>query len=246
MRWFKADLHIHSVLSPCGDLDMSPTKIISKAKDQQLDIIGITDHNSTLHAELMMDLGYKNSIAVFPGAEVTTQEEVHCLVFFENIETIKIFQDYLDLYKMKIPNKPEKFGYQLVVNEKEEILKEVNELLILGINQTIEQIEQKTHELNGIFIPAHIDKSVNSIYSQIGFIPNNLKIDAIEISANTTEQTIQYKKPELLNHSLISNSDAHYIKQIGKRYTEYYMKAPVFSEWKMALQCINERKARIK
>ncbi len=246
MKWFKADLHIHSVLSPCGDLDMSPTKIISEAKNKQLDIIGITDHNSTHHAALMLELGNRNNISVFPGAEVTTREEVHCLAFFEDLKSTKSFQDYLDVHRIAIPNKAEKFGHQLVVNEKEEILDEINDLLILGINQTIEQVEYKTHELNGIFIPAHVDKAVNSIYSQIGFIPDDLKTDAIEISGNTTKQNIRNKKKDLAGHTLITNSDAHYPYQIGERYTEYFLESPVFSEWKMALKGIQERKTRIK
>lgn len=48
MKWYKADLHIHSVLSPCGSLDMSPKNIVQSALDKELEIIAITDHNSTL------------------------------------------------------------------------------------------------------------------------------------------------------------------------------------------------------
>ena len=47
MNKYKADLHIHTVLSPCGDLEMSPKIIVEAAGKQGLDIIGITDHNST-------------------------------------------------------------------------------------------------------------------------------------------------------------------------------------------------------
>ena len=46
---FKADMHIHSVLSPCGDIEMSPSAIVAQAKAKGLDIIGLTDHNSTLN-----------------------------------------------------------------------------------------------------------------------------------------------------------------------------------------------------
>ena len=29
---FRADMHIHSVLSPCGDIEMSPSAIVAQAK----------------------------------------------------------------------------------------------------------------------------------------------------------------------------------------------------------------------
>ncbi len=83
MKSFRADLHIHTTLSPCGDLEMHPVNIVSKAAIQGLDIIGITDHNSTRHCALISRLAAEKGIFVMQGAEVTTKEEVHCLVFFE-------------------------------------------------------------------------------------------------------------------------------------------------------------------
>ena len=82
MRVFKADLHLHSVLSPCGSLDMSPTAIVAQAKEVGLDIIAVTDHNSTLHCKLVQELAAEAGIVALLGAEVTTREEVHCLAFF--------------------------------------------------------------------------------------------------------------------------------------------------------------------
>ena len=69
---FKADMHIHSVLSPCGDLELSPTAIVAKAKERGMDIIGLTDHNSTLNADVTRRLGEKVGLHVLMGAEVTT------------------------------------------------------------------------------------------------------------------------------------------------------------------------------
>ena len=83
MKKYRADLHIHTVLSPCGDLEMSPVNIVQKAKERSLNILGISDHNSTLHAPLIKKLAAKEGILVLMGAEVTTKEEVHCLCFFE-------------------------------------------------------------------------------------------------------------------------------------------------------------------
>lgn len=246
MRWYRADLHIHSVLSPCGDLDMSPARIIHEAKNHNLDIIGITDHNHTGHARQMIELGLKEGIQVFPGVEINTCEEIHCLAFFENIGKTEKFQDYINSHTTDIRNKPEKFGHQLLVNEKEEILEQIEWLLITSLTCSINEIEKTVHQLDGIFIPAHIQRKSNSIYTQLGFLPDNLTIDAIEITAGMELSNLYSTKPELKNYSIILNSDAHYPEQIGSQATKYYLKAPSFVEWKMALQGINNRKISLK
>ena len=60
----RADLHIHTVLSPCGDLEMSPENILYFAQVQGLNMIGITDHNSTRQAPIIRDYGKTKGIFV--------------------------------------------------------------------------------------------------------------------------------------------------------------------------------------
>jgi len=241
MRSFRVDLHTHTVLSPCGDLEMSPVNIVKKAKERSIDILGISDHNSTLHAPLVKDLAAKEGIVVMMGAEVTTKEEVHCLCFFETEEELADFQLYLEKYLPHIPNDTERFGYQVVVNEAEEIEDEVEWLLISGINQSIDQLEQKVHELDGLFIPAHINKMQNSIISQLGFIPFDLNVDALELSRHMTKDELLEKNAYLKGKTFIKSSDAHLIDFVGEIYTEFYMEEASFNEVKMALRGENGR-----
>jgi PHP family Zn ribbon phosphoesterase len=215
---YKADLHIHTVLSPCGDLDMSPSLIINKAKEKGLDIIGITDHNSTKNAVVCKKIGIENGVFVMLGAEVTSKEEVHCLCFMPDEMTLSVFQKYLDININKKKNKPIFFGNQFVTDENENILGEEEILLIQSINQTIYQISKKVDSLGGIFIPAHIDAHRNSIGSQLGFVPDDLKFNALEMINKTDEKLTRYKVPK--DASVISSSDAHYLKDIAKRFTE--------------------------
>ena len=119
---YKADLHVHSILSPCGDIDMSPVRIIKEAKKRNIDILGISDHNSTLHCRLMMELGKEEGIFVLPGVEVNTREEIHCLAFFENIALVDEFQNYLEEHLPHILNVKSMFGEQLLVDKDENIL----------------------------------------------------------------------------------------------------------------------------
>ena len=233
---YKADLHIHTVLSPCGDLDMSPPMIIDHAKIKGLDIIGITDHNSTKNAVVTQELGMGNGVFVLLGTEVTSKEEVHCLCFFENKSTLSEFQEYLDKNINKKKNNPDFFGNQLIVDKKENILGIEELLLIQSINQNIYQISNKVNSLKGIFIPAHIDAHRNSIGSQLGFLPDDLNFDALEIKDqdNVDKAIKKYKIPD--NTVIIHSSDAHYLNDIGKRYTEFDLEDLSFENIKLAMQ----------
>lgn len=234
MREFRADLHIHSVLSPCGDLDMSPVKLVKAAAAKGLDIIGITDHNSTLHCSLVRELGEENGIFVLTGVEVNTKEEIHCLAFFEKFDELSEFQDYMDKHLGYFKNDPDIFGYQVQVNRNDEIIYEEERSLYAAMDQSIEQIEAKVHQLNGIFIPAHIDRPRNSIYSQLGFLPEGLKADALEISWATDPGDFMRIHPEVSKFEVLRSSDAHFPEDIGRACTLFSIRNRSFAEIKMA------------
>ncbi|MEN6618928.1 MAG: PHP domain-containing protein [Rikenellaceae bacterium] len=231
----KADLHVHTVLSPCGDIEMTPAFIIRRAKESGLGIIGITDHNSTLQCLETKRIGEREGVFVICGAEITTKEEVHVLAFVEGEEKLEKLQNYLSGHLPKILNNAGFFGYQLVVNEKEEILSEEVYLLISAIDQTIEQTEKFVHSLGGIFIPAHIDKRQNSLLSQLGFLPPGLKIDALELKKQTDVNMFISQNDYLKKYNFIKSSDAHFPGDFGEIYTELDIESPSFFAIKEAL-----------
>lgn len=232
----KADLHIHTVLSPCGDIDMSPINIIQEAKNKDLKIIGITDHNSTLNAKICFEIAKKYGIYVLCGAEVTTSEEVHCLCFMPNFDKLKSFQDFLDSKVIFFQNNPDKFGYQFVVDENENVIFEIEHLLINALNVSLSELQQKVVELNGIFIPAHIDKRTNSISSQLGFLPPDLKFDALELSPFAFKNNFFEKMSWFKNYNYICDSDAHFIQDIAKIYNNFDLDIIDFENIKNAIK----------
>jgi len=242
MNFYRADLHIHTVLSPCGDLEMSPVNIVSEAALKGLDIIGITDHNTTRHCGLITRLAAEKGIFVMQGAEVTTKEEVHCLAFFENTDTLNKFQEFLDANLGTVMNDPSIFGYQVQVDEKDNVIYEEKKLLINAISKSFEETEAFVHGLNGQFIPAHINRMKNSIYSQLGFLPENLKADALEISKTTTPELFRASHPEISRFALLRDSDAHYPEDIGTVFTEFFINEPSFSELRLAMKEVDGRK----
>ena len=231
MKQIRADLHIHSLLSPCGSLEMTPREIISRAMARGLDMIAVSDHNSTLHCELTVALGEKAGITVLRAAEVTSAEDVHSLVILPDGVARASFQQWIDSRSAHIPYNPDIFGDQVVIDENENIIMEIKHFLTAALNASIDEVEEAAHRHGGLFIPAHIDRPSMSITSQLGFIPEDLYIDAVEVVGRTAE----------LLYPVIRNSDAHIPEHIGRRYTEYMLDHPSFEELAMALRGENGR-----
>ncbi len=232
MRLFKADLHIHTVLSPCGSLDMSPAMIISAAIGKGLDMIAVSDHNTTLHCELMVTLGREAGLNVLRAAEVTSAEEVHSLVILPDADARASFQEWLERHSMRVPYDPRIFGDQVVVDRNEQIICEIEYFLPAALDASLDEIEREAHRLGALFIPAHLDRPSFSITSQLGFIPEDLYIDAVEVVG---------KVPDIL-YPVIRNSDAHIPEHIGRRYTTYMMEDATFGELALALRSDGGRK----
>ncbi len=235
MQKYRADLHIHTVLSPCADLEMTPAKIVEKAKEAGLQIIGITDHNSTLNAKVVRQLASKENMLVLTGVEVTTKEEVHCLAFFEHDEQLDKFQEYIEKNINRIPNKEGHFGYQPVVDAHENIIEMVPYYLTSSLKKGINEIQKYVYELEGMFIPAHVNRPLNGLFSHLGFIPGNLDFDALGITGKTTENHV--RKHYVLENkiSLLYNSDAHFLEQIGRSFSVFNIEKLSFREIKLAM-----------
>ncbi len=245
MELFKGDLHIHTVLSPCADLEMSPRNILSCAKKRDIKILGISDHNSTRQCRTMKKLAAEEEIFILCGAEVTTKEEVHCLVFFEEQEQLDEFDQYIYNHLAEVRNDPDKFGHQVVVDEDEQILDQPEKLLLSATDLTIEQLEKVVHKEGGIFIPAHIDRVRNGILGMLGFIPPDLNYDALELSRFTDYTKFVSDNPLYSEAGFIHSSDAHYPDEVGQATTNFLIKEPSFSEIKKAIHKIDGRAIKI-
>lgn len=232
----RADLHIHTVLSPCGDVELSPAFIVRRAVEAGLDIIAVTDHNSTRQAPLTQQLGARAGLMVLSGAEITTREEVHVLALVGDEPSRLELQQFLDDNLIRVPNDPAFFGYQLVVDQNEQVVYEEESLLINAIDKSIEEISDFVRSIGGIFIPAHVDKAANSLFSQLGFVPRHLDVDALEVSAGCDVAALQEQYPYLEKYSLIRSSDAHYPDDLGGTYTLFDMNEPSFEALRRALK----------
>lgn len=210
----KADLHIHSCLSPCGDLSMSPSRIVSTLKERGVSLAAITDHNTSLNNPTFATLCKKEGIAPLFGMEAQTAEEIHALCLFNSLSSALDFSNFIYDLLPPIMNVPEKMGDQVVVDEDENILGEVEKYLITSASISIDELEKEVHSRGGLFIPAHVDRPSFSLSSQFGYITEG-NWDAIEVVRLDRD-------PPLDTHGypIIFSSDAHYPDLIARRYTE--------------------------
>ena len=236
MTPFKADLHIHTVLSPCGDLEMSPSAIVERALERGLDMIAISDHNTTRQVKVAQKIGRERGLFVLGGVEVTSQEEAHCLCFFETDAQLDAFQEFLDAHLPPIPNDEDRFGYQLIVDENEEIVGEEPYHLLNAIDVDIDGLYDEVHRIGGLFVPAHVNKSTTSLTSQLGFVPPDIRADGLEINKFITGDEMVKKFAYLKRFNFITDSDAHFIPDVGSVYNVIHMEHRSFAEFAMALR----------
>ena len=203
-----------------------------------MDIIGITDHNSTLNANVTRRLGEKVGLHVLMGAEVTTKEEVHCLAFMPTVEKLAEFQAFLDSRVIFFENDVDKFGYQLVVDEDENVLDQVPHLLINALDLPMLELQQTVYKMGGIFIPAHIDRPSFSLSSQLGFVPSGLKYHAMELSYHCKKNGYKFLEecPWFSDINFIQSSDAHFTEDIAKIHSVLEMPFFSFDNFKDALR----------
>ena len=69
------DLHLHSCLSPCGDMDMTPNNLVNMAKILGLDVIALTDHRGK-HSVVQQSLAH-NYISVCRNLCLCLTRQLH-------------------------------------------------------------------------------------------------------------------------------------------------------------------------
>lgn len=207
------DFHIHSALSPCGDNDMTPNNLINMSIIKGLDAVALTDHNACENVRAAAAVA-GDKIIFIPGMEVETSEEVHIVTLFPTADAAEEMQRILVDSSPFIPNRPEIFGNQYIMDENDEICGEIDRMLVTASGLDIYTVVAAAKDLGGTAYPAHIDRESYSVLSNLGFIPPDLDISAVEI----TEKSRAALEGEYSNrYNIITSSDAHYLWDISER-----------------------------
>jgi PHP family Zn ribbon phosphoesterase len=216
-----ADLHIHSTLSPCGSLEMSPRAIVERALERGLDMIAVTDHNSVENSFHASAFGESRGLPVICGMEAQTREEVHLLCLFPSPRAAEAFYGRVYPLLPEVANNPDFFGDQLVVDRDDNILRAEPRLLMNSLDISLDALADLVHGCGGFIIPAHVESPHFSLLANLGFLPPELDGCPLEISYCTPFPAAVAAYPALAGRRLLTNSDAHYLADIGRAYTVY-------------------------
>lgn len=239
-----AELHVHTVLSPCGGVEMIPPVIIERALKRGIGCIAITDHNASANAAAVMQAAEGSGLHVLPGMELQTREEVHLLCLFDEVEQIEAWQTIVNRALPPLTNNPEALGEQYVVDASGDFLSIENRLLAISADMSLEAAVEGVQGLGGLAIPAHVDRQAFGLIPTLGFVPPGLPVEALEVSRRTPLEQIQQRFPQLLGYTLLVGGDVHYPGDfLGANVLE--IQAPTIAEIRLALRGEDGRSLRI-
>jgi 3',5'-nucleoside bisphosphate phosphatase len=207
---------------------MSPRNIVAKAGEAGLDIIAITDHNAAENCPYAAAAAREKGPLVLAGMELQTAEELHLLIIFGDHKTAMELQKHVYDHLPAVDNDPDYFGDQVVVDERDDIVRFEGRLLLNSTTLTMNEAVAWAKEHKGIVIPSHIDSPTFSIISQLGYVPADVPFDALEVKRmEKVGDILQFITAK--DVPLVSFSDAHYLKDIGKKRIELSMEERSFA-----------------
>ena len=207
------DLHLHSCLSPCGSEDMTPANMASMCALAGLDVVALTDHNTARNCAAFDAAARSRGLLPLSGMELCTREEVHVVCLFETPQAAMALSDQVRTLLPPVPNHPDYFGRQILMDEGDGVLGEETALLAGAADIGIDRVAELVAGLGGVAFPAHIDRPAFSLLGVLGLWDGQLGFPLAEVSRRCPPH-FQEEHPDLAGVRLITNSDAHALDQI--------------------------------
>lgn len=232
---FVIDAHLHTCLSPCAELDMHPSALVEAAVRAGLDAVAVCDHNSAENAGAVQRAGRAAGLAVIPGMEITSAEEVHILGLMPDMEAALALQSRI--YRALPGRNDERaFGMQVIANELAEVLGFNEHLLAGATTLEVDRVVDEIHNAGGLAVASHVDREGFGIIGQLGMIPAGLPLDALEVSRRTPLPEARAKFARRDEFPLVCSSDAHDPKDVGRGATWALLEEPTVAELGLAFR----------
>jgi predicted metal-dependent phosphoesterase TrpH len=223
------DLHIHSGLSPCGDKAMTPHNIARMAQLKGLQLISVTDHNSLKQQQVMAEIAHAYGLTYLYGVELQSQEEVHILGYFSTEKAALAMQHWIEDHQIKVKNRPNYFGEQVLYNHQDEVIDDEPVALIFSLNASLESCIKAIHNKGGRAVLAHLYGRKYGLIQQLGFIPEGLAIDGVELCDPREVPFFKNEYPQYAHLPILCNSDAHQLGDIHE--ARFQLDDPTITAW---------------
>ncbi|MFF2179270.1 endonuclease Q family protein [Lysinibacillus sp. NPDC058147] len=241
MQDFYADLHIHigrtssgRAVKITGSKTLTLARILETASTRKgLDIIGIIDCHSPEVLDDMAEMIKQGELkeleqgglrfqetTLIPGTEIEIYDHhcrgpIHVLAYFPTLLLMKAFSNWMSNHMKNI---------------------HLSSQRIYCDGRTL---QQKVHELGGLFIPAHVFTPFKSLFGKgvhrsLTEVFDPQLIDAIELGLSSDTEMVSNIR-ELQAYTFVSNSDAHSLGKIAREYQKLRLSDANFTEFKMAL-----------
>ena len=233
MRRLRADLHIHTALSPCGAEEMTPPAIIRAALAAGLEMIAVCDHNSAGNAGAVQAAG-EGALAVLAGIEITTAEEAHVIGLFPDAARAMAVGRAARAALPQRAAKATVWGEQTLMDASGRTTGHEERLLGAATSLALADAVSLIRLHDGLAVASHVDRPSFSVPSQLGVFPEGVRFDAIEISAVGRRQGRQERFASL-GLPMLCSSDSHWLAEIGGGFTVMEARAADFVELALAL-----------
>ena len=179
-------------------------------------------------------------LAVIPGMEITTREEVHVLGLFPDVASAgEAAEEVLD----SLPAGDPPDG-QFRFDVEGRIVGRERRMLFSASAFSLADAVTLLRKHGGLAVASHVDRPSFSVIGQLGVFPEDVRFDALEISAAGLARG-RHRDFASLGLPLVSSSDSHYLDDIGSAHTALEIAEPTFEELRLALRNIGERRCRI-
>lgn len=210
------DLHIHSALSPCAEDEMTPNNIVNMAIVNGLDIIAVTDHNSTGNLQALALCAEKSPVVFIPGIEVESSEEVHICCLFPDVESAAAMGEIVRGHLLPVKNKAKILGEQYIFDSEDNIVGTEEQMLLFSSDMTIDEIFEAAHRLGGCAYFAHVDRDSYSVLTVLGSLPDSVPTGVVEVTGTERGRSFAQERTELNGKTILYSTDSHRLADMSR------------------------------
>ncbi len=235
MRTLRADLHVHTALSPCGGDEMSPPAIVDAALAAGLDMIAVCDHNAAGNVRAVGEAAGAR-LAVIAGMEVTTVEEAHVVGLFPTVAAaVNAADEVRGLLPPVDDDYTRFFGEQYLMSADGRLCGEERHALALATPLPLDAVVELVKRFGGLAVAAHVDRPTFGVVSQLGFFPFDAGFDAVELSRHAPPGSPAALTGAGYGLPVVRSSDSHYLADVGCVATGLVAQEPTFAELALAV-----------